>query len=729
MAAPTQPTPAPSYLATSTGLKSWLCTDDHKRVAVIYLLGIASATVVGGLLAIILRLEALGSGATLIDPVTHSRLFTMHGLVMVFAVVIPAIPAVLGNFILPLQLGAPGLALPRLNLLALYLWVAGTLLLLVGFALGGADTGWTLTTPYSIETPTLVLPVLIALALFAASALLTAINFLVTIHYLRAADLGWMQLPLSVWSLYVFAVVQLVTAPVLIAAMALLLAERTLGIGYFDPTLGGNPTLFSQMFWFYAHPATFASVVTAAGVVSEILTTFARRPRFAYRYLVGAIIALGGLGLVSWGRHLAIPGQSRLAAMVFSALALAIVIPATLLICNWLATLYRGALHLSAAMIYALAFVVLFAVAIATGLFLSALATAEPLHNTLLATAHFHYLMVGGTMVGFVAGLHYWWPKIFGRTYSEPHARVGAVLVFVALNLTLVPQLIMGARGTLRHAFDYAPAIETLQMLSTVGAIALALASTLAVLTLVVSACKGSPAPANPWGGSTREWETSSPPPLANFATPPCPHPLSSSSRHGAARLATWLLVIAEAALFIGVMLSLWQLRADRPELFAYGHRYLDLGRGVLATVVLIASSVAAAWAVRAAAAAHRRALVISLALVVLGAILFSGLTLVEYSQRADAGTLWGVKFAAGASPDQLPPRHAGLFFAHYFTTTALHLVHVIIAIALFLWLIIRARRGQLGPESCATVANVARFWQVIVAIWLYAFWLFYLSA
>jgi cytochrome c oxidase subunit 1 len=526
MSAPSRPTQAPSYLATSTGLKSWLCTDDHKRVAVIYLLGIASATLVGGLLAIILRLEALASGSTLVDSVTHSRLFTMHGLVMVFAVVIPAIPAVLGNFILPLQIGAPGLALPRLNRLALYLWMAGTLLLLAGFALGGADTGWTLSAPYSIETPTFVLPVLLALALLAASALLTAINFLVTIHYLRTAGLGWMQLPLSVWSLYVFAVVQLVTAPVLIAAMLLLFAERTLGTGYFDPTLGGDPTLFSRLFWFYAHPATFASVVTAAGVVSEILTTFARRPLVAYRYLVGAIIALGGLGLVSWGRNLVIPGQTRLSAMIFSALALAIAIPATLLVCNWLATLYRGSVRLSAPMLYALAFVVLFVVAIATGLLLSALATAEPLHNTLLASAHFHYLMVGGTMVGFVAGLHYWWPKIFGRTYAESRARVGAVLVFIALNLTLIPQLIMGARGTLRHAFDYDPAIESLQMISTVGGLVLAAASSFAVLNLALSAFKGSPAPANPWGGTTLEWETRSPPPLANFPRPPEPHPL-----------------------------------------------------------------------------------------------------------------------------------------------------------------------------------------------------------
>ena len=523
---PQGPTTEPDFLRVTKGLKNWLVTLDHKRIGMMYLFGILFSLILGGAFALLLRIELWAPGKTIVNPDAYNQLFTLHGSVMVFLVIIPGIPAALGNIIMPIQLGAPDVAFPRLNLASFYLWVSGAILLVLTIPFGGLDTGWTLYTPYSIDTKTAVLTATLGVFLLGFSSIFTGLNFLVTIHKFRPQGMGWFQMPLNIWALYGTAVMQVLATPVLGITVLLLAVERFGHIGIFDPTLGGDPVLFQHFFWFYSHPAVYIMIIPGMGVVSELISTYARKPLFGYRFVAYSSLSLALLSFLVWGHHMFVSGQSRLANMVFSALTFTVGIPSAIKVFNWVATLYKGDIRLKTGMIYGLSFLLLFTIGGLTGLFLGILSVDVHLHDTYFVVAHFHYVMMGSTLVAFLGGLHHWWPKFTGRMYPERLAQMCAVGVFFGFNLTFLPQFIMGSRGMPRRYWDYDPQYQLVHQLSTVGALVLGISLFITVCYLFASLKLGKIASRNPWGGSSLEWQAPTPPTLYNFETPPVVHEL-----------------------------------------------------------------------------------------------------------------------------------------------------------------------------------------------------------
>ena len=473
--------------------------------------------------ALILRTELLSPSGSLLTAEQYNQVFTLHGAIMIFLFIIPGIPAALGNFVLPLMLGARDVAFPKLNLMSWYFWVGGALLLLLSLVLGAADTGWTFYTPYSTSTNTHVVLTMLGVFVLGFSSVFTGLNFIVTIHKLRPPEMGWFRMPLMLWALYATAIIQVLATPVLAVTVLLLIVERTMGVGIFDPTLGGDPVLFQHFFWFYSHPAVYIMIVPAMGVISEVISPFSRKHIFGYKAIAFSSIAIAVIGFLGWGHHMFVSGQSPLANMIFSALTFAVAIPSGVKVFNWLATMHRGALRLDTPLLYALSFLFLFGIGGLTGLFLGALATDIHLHDTYFVVAHFHYVMMGGTMIAFLAGLHYWWPKMFGRMYDERWGRICAGLVFVGFNLTFFPQFVMGSQGMPRRYYHYLPRYQIYHQLSTAGAFLMAIAFTIIAVYLARSLLKGAPAPVNPWGSAGLEWRTGSPPPVENFSRDPVP--------------------------------------------------------------------------------------------------------------------------------------------------------------------------------------------------------------
>ncbi len=506
-----------SYLTHGKGILSWLLTLDHKRIGVMYLMFILASFLLGGIFALLVRTELLTPGRTIMDADTYNKMFTLHGAVMIFLFIIPGIPAALGNFVLPLMLGAKDVALPRLNLASLYCWISGAILALVSITVGAIDTGWTFYTPYSTTTGTAVIWMVLGVFILGFSSIFTGLNFIVTIHKMRPEGMTWFRMPLLLWGLYATAIIQVLATPVLAITLLLLVAERTLGVGIFDPALGGDPVLFQHLFWFYSHPAVYIMILPAMGVMSEVISTFSRKHIFGYRFIAYSSIAIAILSFLVWGHHMFVSGQSGLANMIFSALTFSVAIPSAVKVFNWIATMYKGSIRLDAPMIYALAFLFLFAIGGLTGLFLGALATDIHLHDTYFVVAHFHYVMFGGTVIAFLAGLHYWWPKMFGKMYSERWARVAALLIFVGFNLTFFTQFVMGSHGMPRRYYNYLPQFTVYHQASSVGSYILALGFVVMAVYLLHSLVRGERAPRNPWGAATLEWETSSPPPAHNF--------------------------------------------------------------------------------------------------------------------------------------------------------------------------------------------------------------------
>jgi cytochrome c oxidase subunit 1 len=510
----------PSYIDVRKGIKTWLVTLDHKRIGMMYLAGILAALMLGGAFALLLRLELFSTGEQLFTKDGYNQLFTLHGAVMVFLVIVPGIPAALGNVVLPMQLGAPDVAFPRLNLMSFYLWIIGACFMLYTLFAGAVDTGWTFYTPYSLDTNGQVVPAVLAVFILGFSSIFTGMNFLVTIHKFKPKGMGWFQMPLNLWALYSTALIQVLATPVLAITVFLLFFERTLGIGVFDPTLGGDPVLFQHFFWFYSHPAVYIMIIPAMGVISEIISTFSRKHIFGYRFIAYSSLSLALLSFLVWGHHLFVSGQSRLATMVFSALTFTVAIPSAIKVFNWIATLYKGDIRFDTPMLYALSFLLLFTIGGLTGIFLGALSTDVHLHDTYFVVAHFHYVMMGSTLVAFMGALHYWWPKMSGRLYPERLGRLCATGVFVGFNLTFLPQFVMGSRGMPRRYWDYDPVFQTLHRASTIGSLILGVSLATVAVYILWSWFKGTPAPSNPWGATTLEWQQASPPPLYNFETP-----------------------------------------------------------------------------------------------------------------------------------------------------------------------------------------------------------------
>jgi cytochrome c oxidase subunit 1 len=505
-----------NYLTASRGIRSWLLTLDHKRIGVMYLISVLGAFLIGGLLALAIRLELLTPEKTVMEADTYNHAFTLHGAVMVFLFIIPSIPAALGNFVLPVMLGAKDVAFPRMNLASYYLWVFGAVFLLAAIALNGLDTGWTFYTPYSTTTNSSVITATAGVFILGFSSIFTGINFIATLHTMRPKGMTWFQMPLFLWSLYATSIIQVLATPVLSITLLLLVAEKALGIGIFDPKLGGDPVLYQHFFWFYSHPAVYIMILPAMGIISELISVFSRKRIFGYRFIAYSSIAIALLGFLVWGHHM-FTSSTKLAAVIFSALTFSVSIPSGIKVFNWLATLYKGSISLATPMCYALSFIFLFTIGGLTGLFLGALATDVHLHDTYFVVAHFHYVMMGGTLVAFLGGLFYWWPKITGKMYSELWGQLSCLSIFAAFNLAFFPMFILGTRGMPRRYYNYLPEYQTLHVVATIGAFLLGIGLMMAAAVLIHSLFKGRPAPANPWGAATLEWHTSSPPPLHNF--------------------------------------------------------------------------------------------------------------------------------------------------------------------------------------------------------------------
>jgi cytochrome c oxidase subunit 1 len=514
--------PADHYLNAKYGLRSWLLTTDHKRIALLYLGSVTLFFFIGGAFAVMIRIHLLTPAGYLVTPETYNKLFTMHGVAMIFFFLIPGIPAVLGNFLIPLMIGAKDLAFPKINLLSWYLYVVGGTFVLFSFLTGGLDTGWTFYTPLSsVYSNTAVAPAVLGIFINGFSSILTGLNFLVTIHTMRAPGMTWFRLPMFVWTHYATSIIFILGTPVIAITLLLAGMERLFHLGFFNPALGGDPILFQHLFWFYSHPAVYIMILPAMGVTSEIIPTFARKPLFGYRIMAAASLAIAVIGFLVWAHHMFVAGQSTFAALAFSFLSMVVAVPSAIKTFNWAATLYKGSISYDTPMLYGLGFIGLFLIGGLTGLFLGTLGVDIHVHDTYFVVAHFHYIMVGGAVMGYLGGLHYWWPKITGRMYNEFIARVSAIILFVGFNLTFFPQFVMGYLGMPRRYHTYPPEFQVLNVLSTAGASILGLGYLLPMLYLIWSMRYGKVAGRNPWPSTGLEWQTPSPPPTENFEVTP----------------------------------------------------------------------------------------------------------------------------------------------------------------------------------------------------------------
>jgi len=512
----------PNFLTAEHGLKSWLLTLDHKRVAILYLISVSCYFLLGGIFAMLVRIELMTPAGDLMLPDTYNRVFTGHGVTMVFFFLIPAIPGILGNFLIPLMIGAKDVAFPRLNLASWYLYMTGGSLMLLGTLNGGVDTGWTFYPPYSSSyTTTNVLIVGIGVFINGFSSILTGLNFMVTIHRMRCPGMTWFRLPLFIWGHYATSLMMVLGTPVIAITLLLLVMERLFHLGIFDPAKGGDPILFQHLFWFYSHPAVYIMILPSMAVISELVACFSRKRIFGYHFVAFASIGIAVLGFVVWGHHLYVSGQSVYAGTIFSLLTMLVAIPSAVKVFNWSMTLYQGSVSLETPMLYALGFIGLFTIGGLTGVFLGTLGFDVHVHDTYFVVAHFHYVMVGGTIMGYLGGLHFWWPKITGRCYPEFWAKISALLVFVGFNLTFFPQFLLGYMGMPRRYHAYPPEFQVLNILSTAGASVLAVGFVLPTIYFLWSLKSGRPAGNNPWGARGLEWETSSPPPTQNFDSTP----------------------------------------------------------------------------------------------------------------------------------------------------------------------------------------------------------------
>jgi cytochrome c oxidase subunit I len=507
------------YKGKYKGILSWLLSTDHKRIALLYFYTITVFFFIAVILGELMRMELIAPGQTIMGPQTYNGLFTIHGVIMIFVIVIPALPAIFGNFFLPILIGAKDVAFPRLNLFSYYLFLIGAILgVLSQFAGNGPpDTGWTFYVPYSAQSSTNVIFALSAAFVLGFSSILTGLNFIVTIHRMRAPGMGWFRMPLFPWSLYATAWIQVLATPIIGITLLMVIAERVLNIGFFDPALGGDPVLFQHLFWIYSHPAVYIMVLPAMGIVTEIFPTFSQKPVFGYTAILFSSLAIAFVGYFVWGHHMFTAGISYGSRWFFSFLTFIVAVPSAIKVFNWISTMYGGSIDLKPPLLYAISFIFLFMIGGFTGLTLGALAANIQVHDTAFVVAHFHYIIFGGMGFATFAGIHYWYPKMFGRMYNNNIAYIAWGFNFIGFNLLYFPQFVIGIQGMPRRYFDYLPQFQTGEVISTIGGFILLIGLVLMVFNLVRSNKHGAVAPANPWHGVTLEWQIPSPPPHENF--------------------------------------------------------------------------------------------------------------------------------------------------------------------------------------------------------------------
>ena len=510
--------PKNSYLTGEYGLKSWLLTQDHKRIGLLYLLSITFFFFIGGAFAGLIRLELLTPMPDLVASDTYNKLFTMHGIVMIFLFLVPSVPAVLGNFLLPLMLGARDLAFPKINLLSWYMYMGGAVFAVAAMVLGGVDTGWTFTTPLSTHyVNTHVITAAVGIFIAGFSSIFTGLNFIVTIHRMRCPGMTWFRLPLFIWANYAASILMVLGTPVLAITIVLVALERAFGIGVFDPNKGGDPLLFQHLFWFYSHPAVYIMILPGMGVISETISTFSRKRIFGYTAVAFSSVAIAVFGFFVWEHHMFIMGVSTYSALLFSLLTMLVAVPSAIKIFNWAATLYKGSITFETPMLYSFGFIGLFTIGGLTGVFLGSLGMDVHLTETYFIVAHFHFVMVGGMLMAYLAGIHFWWPKITGRMYPEQISKLAAVVTFIGFILTFFPQFLLGYLGMPRRYHAYPPEFQVLNVLSTAGATILGIGYLMPMIYLVWSIKYGAIAGSNPWQATGLEWQIQSPPLKENF--------------------------------------------------------------------------------------------------------------------------------------------------------------------------------------------------------------------
>lgn len=501
------------------GILNWLLSTDHKRIGLLYLYSIMAFFLIAAIFGLLMRIEKIAPGETIMGPQTYNGVFTLHGIIMIFIIVIPGLAAVFGNFFLPLLIGARDVAFPKLNLLSWYIYIAGTILAVVSQFVGGGapDTGWTFYVPYSAESATSVIWALTAAFVLGFSSILTGLNFIVTVHRLRAPGMTWFKMPLFPWSIYATAWIQVLATPIIGITLLMVIAERTLNIGFFDPALGGDPVLFQHLFWIYSHPAVYIMILPAMGVVTEIFPTFSQKPVFGYTAIALSSIAIAAVGYFVWGHHMFTSGISYWSRWFFSFLTFIVAIPSAIKVFNWISTMYGGSIELKPPLLYAISFIFLFMIGGLSGLALGALATNVHLHDTSFVVAHFHYIVFGGMGFGFFAALHYWYPKMYGRMYNIRLANIAWGVLFIGFNLLYFPLFVIGLQGMPRRYFDYFPEYHAGHLVSTIGAFVLIAGIVMMLYNLFFYVKRGEKVSANPWKGVTLEWKVPSPPPHENF--------------------------------------------------------------------------------------------------------------------------------------------------------------------------------------------------------------------
>ncbi len=522
----TQNTGESSYLeyhGNRKGIFKWILSTDHKRIALLYLFTIMTFFLVGATIGLLMKLELIAPGKTIVDAKTYNAFFTIHGVIMIFVIVIPGLPAVFGNFFLPILIGAKDVAFPRLNLFSWYVYITGIALVIYSlFAGGGApDTGWTFYAPYSFRTSTNMLPAVVAVFVIGFASILTGLNFLVTMHRMRAPGMTWLKMPLFPWTLYGTAWVQILATPIVGITMLMIVAERTLHIGFFDPTLGGDPILYQHLFWIYSHPAVYIMILPAMGAISEIIPTFSHKSIFGYKFLVGSTIAIAFVGYFVWGHHMFTSGMSGVALISFSFLTFLVAIPSAIKVFNWIATMHKGSILLDTPFYWAVSFIFVFMIGGFSGLVLGALATNVHLHNTHFVLAHFHFIVFGGTGYAFFAALHYWYPKMFGRMYNRKWANTGWLIFFIGYLTLYLPMFYLGMQGMPRRYYDYDEIFHPWNIVSTLGSWVMFTGLVIIIVNLFRGVRVGPKALQDPWGGKTLEWTIPSPPPEDNFKTIP----------------------------------------------------------------------------------------------------------------------------------------------------------------------------------------------------------------
>jgi cytochrome c oxidase subunit 1 len=513
-----EPREATNYLNADNSISSWLLTVDHKRIGILYLISIAVFFAIGGVMAALIRAELLTPAGDLLSSDAYNKAFTVHGVTLIFFFLVPSIPAVLGNFLIPIMVGAKDVAFPRLNLASWYVFMIGAIFAISSLIFGGIDTGWTFYTPYSSSFSNTAVTLAVCGVFFAGfSSIFTGLNFIVTIHKMRAPGLTWHRMPLFIWSHYATSVIMVLGTPVVAITLLLVAVERVARIGIFDPALGGDPVLFQHLFWFYSHPAVYIMILPSMGVMSELMACFSRNRVFGYDFVAYSSLAIASLSFVVWGHHMFTSGQSIYTSIVFSILSFFVAIPSAVKVFNWTATMYKGRVILDSPMLFALGFLGLFTIGGLTGLFLATLGVDIHMHDTYFVVAHFHYIMVGGAIMGFMGGLHFWWPKMTGRMYPETFGKLSALTIFIGFNLTFFPQFLVGYLGMPRRYHSYPDEFQVWHVLSSAGASILIGGYIMTIAYLLWSLKYGKRATANPWGAKGLEWTTPSPPPTENF--------------------------------------------------------------------------------------------------------------------------------------------------------------------------------------------------------------------